>query len=69
MLGRPPETLSPAQRRRLQRAVAGVERASERERVVIEDLIAEGAAQSAIARELGLSRQALNDRLRRGPRN
>lgn len=62
---RPPADLTPAQRRRLRAALAGVARAEARATALLRELIDEGASAAAIGRELGVSRQAVHDRLQR----
>ena len=61
-----PTELTPAQRRRLIRTAARYAEAGERFRTELEAIIADGASLAAIARELGVSRQAVHQRLKRG---
>jgi transposase-like protein len=61
---RPTATLTPLQRRRLSRARDRAERAEADLRETVLQLLSEGAAIAAIARELGLTRQVLWARIR-----
>lgn len=65
--GVPQAELSPRQRARLRRAVARLEADQRRlDELLTVILTEEGGSQAAVARELGISRQAVHDRLRRG---
>lgn len=61
---RPTATLTALQRRRLRRASERAEKAEAKLREAVRQLVEEGAAIAAIARELGVTRQALWARLR-----